>query len=195
MKQLGSTYKSGVEAMKAGDNAKAETLFKEVIAANPNIAEAHYNLGFVYMLQNNGDAAEAAFRKAIEVDPNKSDAYVGVSTLLASKGKVAEAFELLNGVSALFTQDAKFQFALGIAASNNNGKEAEALAAFTKVTELDPGNVECLYYLGTMAISRNDIPAAMDLLGKYVAGAAPDAVNLPVAKALLETLTKTKKKK
>ncbi len=102
MKQLGATYKLALDAMNAADYAKAETLFKEVLLANPSVASAHHNLGYVYMQQNKADAAEESYRKAIEVDPNKSDSYIALAALLAAKGKVAEGFDLLNGVAALF---------------------------------------------------------------------------------------------
>jgi Tfp pilus assembly protein PilF len=194
MKELGAVYKTALEAMTAGDHAKAEAGFKEVLAANPNIPEAHHNLGYVYMLQNKGDEAEASFRKAIEIDPNKGDSYLAVATLLGAKGQVSEAFDLLSGVALLFGQDPKFQFTFGVAASNA-AKDDVALTAFNKVLELEPTNIDCLFYLGTLATSRNDIPAATDYLRKYVAGAAADALNVPTAKALLEALTKSKAKK
>jgi tetratricopeptide (TPR) repeat protein len=191
-KELGATYAQALEALRAGDAAKAETLLQQVIAANPAIAEAHYNLGYAYMLQNNGDAAEAAFRKAIEVGPSKPDAYIALGTLLASKGKGQEGFELLDGIKGLMEQDGKFQFALGVAATNV-GRDADALAAFTKALELDPANVESRYYLGTLAVA-TDVPKAIEHLEAYLAAAPADAANRPVATALLDALKKSKKK-
>ena len=190
-KKLGATYASAIDAMKAGDNARAEALLREVIAANPGIAEAHFNLGYVKMLQNDAEAAEASFRKAMEVNPSKSDSYVALGTLLAAKGKGTEAFELLDGVKLFFPLDGRFQFALGIAASNI-GKDAEAAAAFTKAAELDPANVESQYYLGTLAVA-TDVPKAISHLDAYLAGAPADALNRPTATALVEALRKKKK--
>jgi Flp pilus assembly protein TadD len=192
-KQLGATYASALEALRAGDAAKAETLLKEVIAANPAIAEAHYNLGYTYMLQNNADGAEAEFRKAIEVNAAKSDSYIALATLLAAKGKGQEAFELLDGIKGLFALDGKFEFALGIAASNA-GKDDAAREAFAKAAELDPGNVEVQYYLGTLTVA-TDVPKAIGYLEAYLAGAAADAANRPVATALLTALKKPAKTK
>ena len=187
-KQLGSTYASALEAMKAGDTARAETLLKEVIAANPAIAEAHHNLGYVYMLKNDAAGAETEFRKAIEVNPSKADSYVALGTLLAAKGQAKEGFDLLDGVKGFFPLDGKFQFAIGVAASNI-GKDAEALAAFTKAAELDPSNRESQYYLGTLSVA-TDVPKAIGHLEAYLAGAAPDAANRPTATALVTALKK-----
>jgi Tfp pilus assembly protein PilF len=189
-KALGATYAGALEALRAGDAAKAETLLKQVVAANPAIAEAHYNLGYAYMLENNGDGAEAEFRKAIETNPAKTDAYIALGTLLAAKGKGPEAYDLLQGVGGLFPLDGKFQFALGIAASNI-GKDEAALAAFTKAAELDPANVETQYYLGTLAVA-TDVPKATSYLEAYLAGAPQDAPNRATATALLTALKKKK---
>lgn len=189
LKELGATYKGALDAMLAGDHAKAEAGFKEVLAANPAAALVHHNLGYVYMLQNKGDDAEGSFRKAIELDPNYGDSYAALATLLAAKGQISEAYDLLNGVALLLGEDPKFQFALGVAASNA-AKDDAALAAFTKVLALDPANIDCLFYLGTLATSRNEVPAAIDYLQKYVAGAAADAPNAATAKVLLDALVK-----
>jgi tetratricopeptide (TPR) repeat protein len=190
-KKLGDTYAAALEAMHAGDNAKAEALFKEVLAANPMLAEAHHNLGYVYMLENNADGAEAEFRKAIEANPSKADSYTALATLLTARGKGEEGYELLQNVAGLFPLDGKFQFALGVAASNV-GKDEEARAAFEKAADLDPGNAESQYYLGTLAIGRNEVPKAIEYLKAYVAAAPEGTTNLATAKALLETLEKKK---
>jgi tetratricopeptide (TPR) repeat protein len=187
-KQLGATYASALEALRAGDPAKAETLLKQVIEANPALGEAHYNLGYAYMLQNNGDAAEAEFRKGIATDPSKNDSYIALSTLLAAKGKGQEALDLLEGVKGFFPLDGKFQFALGIAASNA-GKDDAAREAFAKAAELDPTNVESQYYLGTLSVA-TDVPKAIGYLEKYLAAAPADAPNRATATALLAALKK-----
>ena len=187
-KQLGATYAAALEALRANDAPKAQQLLQQVIAESPAIAEAHYNLGYSYMLQNKAEEAEASFRKAIEVNPSKDDAYIGLATLLGAKGKGQEAFDLLDGIKALFSTDARLQFALGIAASNL-GKDEDASAAFAKSLELDPKNVEASYYLGTLAVAK-DVPKAIGYLEAYVAGAPADAPNRATATALLEALKK-----
>jgi len=187
-KELGATYAAALEAIRAGDAAKAQELLQQVIAANPAIAEAHYNLGYSYMLQNKAEEAEAAFRKAIEVNPSKDDAYIGLATLLGAKGKGQEAYDLIDGIKGLFAEDARMQFALGVAASNI-GKDDVAAEAFGKAAQLDPKNLESQYYLGTLAVAK-DVPKAIQHLEAYLAGAPADAPNRPTAEALLTALKK-----
>ena len=97
----------------------------------------------------------------------------------------------MDGIKGLLEQDGRFQFALGVAASNT-GKDADALAAFTKALELDPANVESRYYLGTLAVA-TDVAKSTEHLQAYLAAAPADAPNRPVAQALLDALTKKKK--
>jgi predicted Zn-dependent protease len=189
-KALGQTYNSAVEAMKAGDTAKAETLFRQVLAEKPGLAPAHHNLGFLAMQKKDLATAEAEFRQAIETGPMISDSYLALAALLGEVGKSPAAFEVLNGAAINFPLDARFQFVLGVVASNA-GKDAEALAAFQKVAELDPANVETQYYLGTLAVA-TDVPKAIGYLEAYVAAAPETSPNRATATALLAALKKKK---
>lgn len=194
MKRLGQQYTAGVEAMNVKDYASAEAAFNAVLAERPGLAAAHHNLGYLRMLQNDAAGAEAQFRLAIENGKAEAmDSYMALSTLLSSQNKGAEAFELLAGVKETFAADGRFQYAFGVVASNS-GKNAEAEEAFSRAAELDPANVESLYQLGTLAVGRNDIPAAISSLEKYVAAAPPEAANVVTAKALIEALRKKAKK-
>jgi Tfp pilus assembly protein PilF len=186
-RQLGETYKNALEALKAGQDAAAEAGFKEVLAAAPQVAQAHYNLGYLAGKRGDAAAAEAAFRKAIELQPRNGEAYVALATLLGQKSRGEEALALLQGAAGEFAQDARFQFALG-AAAFNLGRNAEAEAAFTRAGELDAANPDVDFYLGSLALGRNDVPAALSHLEKYVAAAPAGAPNLATAKGLLQAL-------
>jgi predicted Zn-dependent protease len=188
---LGDKYNKAVEAMRAGQAAEAEALFKEVLAEVPNLAEAHHNIAYIHAQRDDVPVAEAGFRKAIELQPQTSDSYLALATLLARSKRGDEALKLLQDASGNFATDAKFQFALG-ATAFNLGRVAEAQAAFAKVAELDPAHAEVHFFLGSLAISRSDVPGAIAELEKYVAAAPAGAPNLTAAKSLLATLKKTK---
>jgi Flp pilus assembly protein TadD len=186
-KELGEVYRRAVEALKAGQDAEAESLLKEVVAAAPAVAEAHYNLGYLASKRGDSAAAEAAFRKAVELQPKASDSYVALAALLGQKGRGEEALKLLQASAGRFEADGRFQFALG-AAAFNLGRSEEAEAAFGKAADLDPANVEVGFFLGSLALGRNDVPLAISRLEKYVAAAPPGSANLPAAQGLLQAL-------
>jgi len=188
-KQLSQTYNKAVEAMTAGKTDEAETLFKAAVAEMPELAEAHANLGYIYIQRKDNAAAEAEFRKVIAARPTASAGYVSLATLLATSKREEEALKLLQDAAPNFAGDARFQFALGATAFNlNQGDVAEP--AFTKVTELDPANAEAFFFLGSLALNRGDVPAAIGRLEKYLTVAPPDGPNVAAAKALLATLKK-----
>jgi tetratricopeptide (TPR) repeat protein len=167
-------------------------MFREVLAAAPQVAEAHYNLGYLASKRGDAAAAEAEFRKAIELQPKSSDAYVALAALLGQKARGEEALKLLLDAAADFSQDGRFQFALG-AAAFNLGRAEDAQAALTRAGELDPGNAETDFYLGSLALSRNDVPAAVARFEKYLAAAPATSPNLATAKGLLEALKKARR--
>jgi Flp pilus assembly protein TadD len=177
--------------MRAGRSAEAEELFKTVVAGAPRVGPAHYNLGYLYALRGDAAGAEAEYRKAIELEPTSSDSYIALTALLARAQKDEEALKVLTDAAPQFASDGRFQFALG-ATAFNMGRTDVAEAAFLKAAELDTTNPESLFYLGSLAVSRNDVKGAIERLEKYLAAASADAPNRPAAKALLATLKKAK---
>jgi tetratricopeptide (TPR) repeat protein len=187
--KAGEAYGRGVEAAKAGQFDAAEAAFKEVLAQFPDLAAAHYNLGYVYRQKKDWKAAEAEYQRVTELEPAKSDSFIALSAVRELDGRLPEAAEGLIAAGPAFEQDAKFQYALGMTASNA-GKNAEAEAAFKKATALDPANPEPLYQLATIAVGQNKVPEAVALLEKYVGMTGQNPANLETAKGLLGVLKK-----
>jgi tetratricopeptide (TPR) repeat protein len=191
-KEIQETYAKAMEATGAGRLDESEALFKQVLEKAPDLAVAHYNLGYVYTKKKEWPAAEAEFKKAIELQPDRSDSYAALSALYEATGRSAEAVQLLTGASERFAGDAAFQYVSGIAYLNA-GESARAEAALRKARELDPGRVEALYYLGTLAVGAGRIDEATSQLEAYVAATGQNPKNLETARKLLEALQKSKK--
>jgi Flp pilus assembly protein TadD len=186
-----AAFNKAVEAVRAGQDAEAETLFRALIAEMPGLAAAHQNLALILAKRGDSAGAEAEYRKVIELQPKAPDAYLAVAVLLGTSKRSEEAFKLLQGASDSFPQDPRYQFALA-ATAFDLGRTEEAQAAFSKVAELDPANPEPHFYLASLALNRNDTAGAIARLEKYVALAPATAPNLAAAKALLATLKKGK---
>ena len=188
-KELADKYTKAVAAMKAGQNAEAETLMKEIIVVVPAFAPAHQALASVYLARGDMAAAEASYRKVVELDPKAVISHLALANFLATQGHYDQAFTVLQEAEPQFPQDGVLHFALG-AAAFNLGKSDEAKTAFLKAAELDPANAEPYFYLGSLAVSSNDVPKAVENFEKYVKLAPPTAANLGAAKSLLEALKK-----
>ena len=187
--KAGETYTKAVEAAQAGRYDEAEPMLKEILAQFPDLAPAHYNLGYVYRQKKDWKAAEAEFQKVTELEPTKSDAVLALAAVRELDGRTQEAVEGLVAAAPGFAQDARFQYALGIT-SLNAGKSVEAEAALKKAAELDPANPEPYFHLATIAVGANRVPEAVGLLEKYLAMSGQVPANLETAKGLLGALKK-----
>ena len=66
---------AGLQHHQAGRLAEAEACYRRVLAAQPNHAEAHSNLGVALKDQGKLDEAVAAYRQAISIKPDYAEAH------------------------------------------------------------------------------------------------------------------------
>jgi Flp pilus assembly protein TadD len=187
--KAGETYNKAVEAAQAGRYDEAEPMLKEILAQFPDLAPAHYNLGYVYQKKKDWKAAEAEYQRVTELEPAKSDAFLALAAVRELDGRTQEAAEGLLAAAPGFAQDARFQYVLGLTCMNA-GKNAEAEAALKKAAELDPANPEPYFQLATIAVGSNHVPEAVGLLEKYLAMSGQVPANVETAKGLLGALKK-----
>ena len=64
---------------------------RRAIELDPNLAEAHVNLGTTLLQQGNLDAAATQLEHAISVNPNFADAYCNLGNVLLAQGRLDEA--------------------------------------------------------------------------------------------------------
>ncbi len=90
-----SQYNSGVKLMKKGDYEKAAREFEAALKKNPDMAEAHNNLGYALRKQGNGnfDRALQHYNRAIELKPNLAEAYMYRGVLHALMGDEEKALQ------------------------------------------------------------------------------------------------------
>jgi Flp pilus assembly protein TadD len=188
-KKLEDDYAKAMEATRAGRLDESEALFKQVLEKAPDLAVAHYNLGYLYTKKKDWAGAEAEFKRVIELQPERSDAYVALEAVYEASGRREEGLKLLTEASSRFQGDATFQFAFGVACLNA-GQSELAAAALRRARELDPSRVEALYYLGTLAVGAAHVEEAIGHLEAYVSATGQDPQNLATAQKLLETLKK-----
>ncbi|MFN0105849.1 MAG: tetratricopeptide repeat protein [Bryobacteraceae bacterium] len=74
----------------------------ELATINPRDADAHYQLGLIYVQRRLPAEAEERFRRALEIDPNEPDALFQLGRLLRQQeGRGEEARQLLERGAAL----------------------------------------------------------------------------------------------
>jgi len=67
-------YNQAVEAINAGDMAKAKPLLEKCIEIDKDFADAYYQLGIIYINEGNNDKCVEFLKKYLELDPEGSNA-------------------------------------------------------------------------------------------------------------------------
>ncbi|WP_158240471.1 tetratricopeptide repeat protein [Telmatospirillum siberiense] len=84
-------YAQGVALQGAGRPLDAEAAYRAALAADPNHAEAHNNLGNILSSQGRRDEALASLQKALAVRPDYAEAHYNRGLLFHKEGRLAEA--------------------------------------------------------------------------------------------------------
>ena len=80
---------------------EAAELTQKVVDANPKNVQARWNLGYLAVKRNLLDDAEKAFDKAAELDKRLWPGWLQTATTLDAEDRLDEAFERVQGQSAL----------------------------------------------------------------------------------------------
>ena len=73
-KNANGLFNDAAKLINSGDDAGAEKLLQQAIAADEKFAPAHYELGMIYVRSGKSAEAKAALSKYLELDPNGKDA-------------------------------------------------------------------------------------------------------------------------
>ncbi|MCX7831064.1 MAG: tetratricopeptide repeat protein, partial [Acidobacteria bacterium] len=131
--------------LKRYEEAKAK--FREIINTEAMISKfnAYYNIGLIYLEENNYDDAENALRKAVEENPNDYRVYLKLGKIAMHKGDTLSAYgdyqkaaDLIEGYySAMQSDGPEIYYYLGENLIKLNRIE-EGRNAFLKVIKISP---------------------------------------------------------
>lgn len=127
-----------------GKAKPAAVILREVIRANPNIAEAHMQLGAALASTAENDKYDEAIAEeqtAIKLDPKSSSAHRILGMIYANQKKFDQSIPLLKEACALKPTGFAAHKDLGTAYLSA-GKLDDAVSAFQKALEIKPENVE-----------------------------------------------------
>ncbi len=93
----------GRRLFEQGQFAQALETFQQALAANPNNADAYYNLASTYAFLGKAQKnttwltqADQLFRNALNLNPNHADSYRGLAALMIESGRVNDAFQMVQ---------------------------------------------------------------------------------------------------
>ena len=86
---------SALQLQKAGENGKAETLYRKVLETDPNNIHALHLLGVIAMEMGNPESAASLIGKSLSIYPPNFKARFNLANALVSNGQTFEAIEEL----------------------------------------------------------------------------------------------------
>jgi tetratricopeptide (TPR) repeat protein len=144
--QARTLLEQGKTLYRNDQDSEAVEAFKQAVAMDPELAEAHFRLGLAYEALNKQDDAETEFKKAVEAykkfvdaNPKDAEAHYLFGQTYASLQQYSDAIREYRAATRLKSDDADIYYDLGVAHSKL-AQYDEAASAFSKSLEIDPDN-------------------------------------------------------
>ena len=131
----------------AGDLAKAEGIYQQVLQADPNQPIALHLLGVIAHQVGNHDTAVDLINKAIAINPDYAEAHNNLGNALQVLGRLDEAVASFNKAIAIKPDLAEAHSNLGTALQDL-GRLDEAVTSFHKALNIQPDYAEAHSNLG-----------------------------------------------
>jgi tetratricopeptide (TPR) repeat protein len=149
---------------------KAIPQLQEVLALEPENAEALVVLGDIYLAKNDLQKAEENYLPALNRSLDNAGALFGLAQISRLKGETRDAAIYLNRVATLSTdsKSPEFLYKLGMEAMRVNMFD-EAKAALERAVELKPKDPSYLLGLGIAVLRKGDLFEAEKLFRRLLA--------------------------
>jgi tetratricopeptide (TPR) repeat protein len=148
-------FAQGVQALKAGRLAEAETAFRRVLQQGGGQAYVHNNLALVYQQQGRHAEAVAESRTAVRLDPAYAPPRVVLGASLLALGRVAEATAELERAVKLLPKERAARVELA-RAYTRGGQPAAAVEQYRALREIAPDDPEYSYQLARAYLRLSD---------------------------------------
>jgi Flp pilus assembly protein TadD len=112
--------------------------FREATRLRPDLAETQNNLGSAVLAKKDTKAAIQHFREALRLSPTIVAIQSNLANALVLDGQLEEARELYGDLARRFPQSATFLCNWGVTLYRT-GRHTEAVAAFQRALEINPG--------------------------------------------------------
>jgi len=159
---------TAVRLHRAGQLVAAEACYRQVLAAQPNLAEGHFRLGDALMDQGKFDEAVAAYRCAIGLKSNYAEAHSNLGNALIAQGKLDEAIAAYRQAIGIKPDLAETHSNLGggLAAQ---GKLEEAVSAYRQAIDIKPDFAGAHSNLGLILTGQGKLDEAIAACRRAIA--------------------------
>jgi len=146
---------------------EAEVSFRKALELEPDLAEAHFNLGLVFMNTCRPADAAGCFSQAISLIPNFPEAFNNLGLVLRNMGKLNEAEACLVRAIELNPDNPETYNNLGVIQARA-GHLRQAETSFRRACELDPENPGTYNNLGLILKDLEQVGEAQDCFRRAI---------------------------
>jgi tetratricopeptide (TPR) repeat protein len=126
----------------------ATSEYQNTLRIYPNYAEAHNNLGAIFLKSGRNTEAVAEYQAAVRLDPDYPDAHSNLGSALSQiPGRLLEATGELETAVRLDPENARRRAALGNILLQIPGRMFEAIGQLETAVKIDPGLTDAHYSL------------------------------------------------
>lgn len=131
-------FNKGEHAIGKGNLPQAQSSFEEAVSIDPEFADAHNELGCVYLRLNHLPEAAEQFQKAIDLVPRHPLALPNLSIALAKLRRMSEAGEVARRALQIVPNDGRMHYILAVSILDRHGATDEAIAEFERAAATVP---------------------------------------------------------
>jgi tetratricopeptide (TPR) repeat protein len=155
----------GIAYAENGEMERALATLKNLVASQPDSADAHFNLGSLYAREGRlaGEAAAVEFREALRLDTSMDVARIGLGRVLIALEQYPAAVPVLLEYIHRQPKDAQGLLALGLAYQGLK-KSDQAMNALERASALDPKDAAIHFNLGMALASTGKDQDAIEQL-------------------------------
>lgn len=157
---VGNAIKAGIALHRQGRGAEAARVYQEVLAADPENADALHFLGVLKHQEGDSAASIELIERAIASDPGHPGMRSNLGNVFKEMGRVREAERAYRTVLELTPEFADAHCNLGVVLRAQK-KLPEAAASLQKAVALDSGHGAAHYNLGHVFSDQRDWESAI----------------------------------
>lgn len=172
LRQLGDQQNAPSSSSPSGnalDQAIAE--FEKIVSLLPKSVEDRMILGQLYTVKHEPQKAEQQFKTAQDIEPDSEEVVLNLARVYVESGDIARAAKLIEAVPPS-DRTGRMEFTLG-ATYDQLKRPKDAISAYKRAAELEPGDVPTMNALGQALMNDNEFDAALKQY-KDIAAADPE---------------------
>jgi tetratricopeptide (TPR) repeat protein len=159
----------GVAAQRAGQPVEAVNAYSRALELDRDLVEAHFNLGCLYLEQNQADSARTELAAYTMRRPNDPEGWRKLGAAQLRLGETIPAERSYSAVLSLKPRDSDSYNALGLA-SVQLGRPHDAVKFFAAAIQVQPDNASAIFNLAaTSQEYLRDHQTALTYYEKYLA--------------------------